>query len=592
MRTLALCTLAILEVSACSKLPTVLSEQEREFSIESENLVQFHTVLYYPKGEALHYPGYVLALEKSPRMDIDSADIKFVHPDATYLREESNSIFAHNTRETIEEFQKRDRNSLFISHIIKYDKPAAKDVTTTLIDQCFLYNAFEASDPVDGAREWEFRKVKQMHKEKVLTAHGIAWRRCPLYPPELAPADDAQGDRIKSTRSSETAAYLSNLEILQSQYQSASPRNYIYANGLDGLKKLECGMASHMREERYSHIVIIVMGWNTSQDEAIRNFNDIIGNMVEAARNETDSPLFRPLVIGVTWPSMWTNGFINLLSYPKKAKDADEVGLVWLNIVVNQTIPQLLQQMNPDPRLAPKVVLIGHSFGARAAMRAVFSGPLLAPEYSKEKAMPAPKVDLAVALQGAVSINRFDPQRSLEGAPYRDFRKLKNTKIVLTAAHGDSATSMPFWYRPTGAAATWDDKCGGDAPAPGFECMKTVKPGNREDEGAKGNPQRDTFDLCDANKGGVCNAVLPPINGNLLYIDTSEVVTAYNSPGTGGGAHSDIYRLPMGSLLWKLTKAYAPNPLSEADYRAPIKFKPSQQMYDDCTTEAELQPKR
>ncbi|GJH30174.1 alpha/beta hydrolase [Caballeronia novacaledonica] len=586
MRASVLCILATIELAACSNLPTALHQQEKAFSIDSENSLQFHTVLYYPKGEALHYPGYVLALEKSPRNDINGAGKKLVVSNAKYLEGERDGVFlAHNTRQTIDEFQNRDRKSLFISHIIKYDRPAAKDVTTTLIDQCFLYNSFEAQDPVDVNAKWEFKMVQKLSKDTVLDRHGIAWRRCPLYQPEQVTR--VPGVCTARTRKSETAVRSDNVEILRNQYQSAAPRNFVYINGLDALKKLECGMASHLREERYSHVVIIVMGWNTSQDEAIRNFNDIIGNMVEAARQEEGEgkALFRPLVVGVTWPSMWTNSFANVFSYPNKADDADEVGLVWLNIVVNRTIPQLLKQVSST--MAPKVVLIGHSFGARAAMRALFSGPLLAQDKDAKEPIPDPRVDLVVALQGAVSINRFDPEKSWEGAPYRDFQKMW-TQIVMTAASGDGATSLPFWYSPSGAASTWKKKCGDDASASTFECMKTVEynaPAT-SDSHSKHLP----FDLCFADDKGTCPVTLPRRDGKLLYIDTSAVVTTYNSPGTGGGAHSDIYRMPMGALLWKLTEAYAPNPLTPDDLCEPDTFEPSAQMYKDCTQEAELLP--
>ena len=67
-------------------------------------------------------------------------------------------------------------------------------------------------------------------------------------------------------------------------------------------------------------------------------------------------------------------------------------------------------------------------------------------------------VDLAVGLEGAVSVNRFIKDKSSEGAPYRDFAQI-GTKIVLTASDRDEATKTPVWYEPSGATRTWKKVC-------------------------------------------------------------------------------------------------------------------------------------
>lgn len=63
----------------------------------------------------------------------------------------------------------------------------------------------------------------------------------------------------------------------------------------------------------YSHILVFIMGWNTVQAEAVRNFNSMIGHLldeVEARRKtikckgqaEDVRPVcrFKPLFVGVT----------------------------------------------------------------------------------------------------------------------------------------------------------------------------------------------------------------------------------------------------------------------------------------------------
>jgi hypothetical protein len=37
----------------------------------------------------------------------------------------------------------------------------------------------------------------------------------------------------------------------------------------------------------------------------------------------------------------------------------------------------------------------------------------------------------------------------------------------------------------------------------------------------------------------------------VLYLDATKLIR-YRAPGTNGGAHSDIFRLPTGRLIWSL----------------------------------------
>lgn len=50
-----------------------------------------------------------------------------------------------------------------------------------------------------------------------------------------------------------------------------------------GLAALKDNLKHDLKTGAYSHILIIVMGWNTSQSEAVRNFNDIAGNIITAS---------------------------------------------------------------------------------------------------------------------------------------------------------------------------------------------------------------------------------------------------------------------------------------------------------------------
>lgn len=565
-----LLAIGLMSLASCSELSTVLDRQERNLAVDGIYEREFHTALYFPKGESLHYPGYVIGIEKSPRTVVGGPTManRFAYSDADYIATEQARWPAKSTRDILDVYDKH-RKALFLSHIIRYGAPLVVkkgSESSSLIDQCFVYNAFESQFPGD-------------------TRSVIAWHHCGLRPGE------SELNHVLVQPPSVSGAVNKKIDITTDQFQEAGDTNEIYHGGLNALKKLECGLVAHVNAEHYTHLVIIVMGWNTSQDEAIRNFNDIIGNMVDASEDkafaakfsgEGDAKVteaqFKPLVVGVTWPSYWNKSKLDVFSYFDKADDADELGLTWLNVLLNRTIPIVLAQPQKDKSGKPtsahplRVVLIGHSFGARAAMRALFGGPVLTPPSdptqprpSKETGKPTSMVDLAVGLEGAVSVNRFMPAKSAEGAPYRDYQTI-GTKIVLTASDYDQATTLPLWYKPSGSANVWREECTSkdkDKAGP-FECWRAA------DTFAYANkPDKVTgdFTVCRIADDGTCvpEKRLPaPFDNRVLYLNTSDGITRYNSPDTGGGAHSDIYRLPMGRLLYMLTEMYA-HPYAQND---------------------------
>jgi pimeloyl-ACP methyl ester carboxylesterase len=555
-----LAAIAVVIVASCSDLSTVLDRQEKNLAIDGVYERQFHTALYFPKGESLHYPGYLVGIEKSPRDVVGGPTTanRFAYPDADYIVADKARWPAKTTSDILKLYEDH-RKALFLSHIVRYGAPlVAKkgSESSALIDQCFVYNSFESQFPGDSGSV-------------------VAWRHCGLRPGE------SELNHVTVQVPSVSGAANTTRDITRDQFQEAGDAAEIYSGGLKALKKLECGLVAHVNAEHYTHLVIIVMGWNTSQDEAIRNFNDIVGNMVEASQDqqfaarfagageaEVAEAQFKPLVVGVTWPSYWNKSKLDFVSYFDKADDADELGLTWLNVLVNRTIPLVLAQPQKDKSGKPtsshslRVVLIGHSFGARVAMRALFSGPVLTPpanlknpQPSDGPAKPSPMVDLAVGLEGAVSVNRFIPSESAEGAPYRDYASI-GTKIVLTASKYDHATTLPVWYKPSGSAHVWREECGNATEV--FDCWSaadTFTYASRPEK-VTGN-----FTLCPFSGDGKCVPVstLPAKTekNKILYLNTSEGITRYNSPDTGGGAHSDIYRLPMGRLLYLLTETYA-----------------------------------
>lgn len=151
-----------------------------------------------------------------------------------------------------------------------------------------------------------------------------------------------------------------------------------------------------------------------------------------------------------------------------------------------------------------------------------------------------------------MSINRFFPKLGAEGAPYRDYARLTNTKIVLTASQFDSAVTIAKWTDPAGGYKSYEKACTQSIYSGAFHCMTASDTSSKIENGI--------FKLC--NLSETSDECADPLNSNvgprvIDYIDTSNGITEYNSLGTGGGAHSDIYRLPMGRLLWRLIQAYA-----------------------------------
>lgn len=512
----------------CGATDTVIAPSEKKLELNSPTTRSFHSMLYYPSGETLHNPGYIIGVEKSPKKTIGGpirpSDYYLLKHDA-YLDGEINGI--NDTRKQINRFTKYDRKSMFISHIIKNDFSIVKgSLNTPYItnDYCFVYNSYISE---------ELLEKPGMDLEKI-----NGWYAC------------------KTSSSIEDAK---NAQLLS-----------FYKNSDTGLNALRDNLKHDLKNGSYSHILIIVMGWNTSQSEAVRNFNDIAGNIISASlekkkikdnppvkqnkktvirsrvigpKESEDEGIFRPLIIGITWPSFWSTGIANVSSYPNKANDADELGIIWLNKIINKTIPESMSESG----VKLPIIAIGHSFGARAMTRALFSSPFI----NNEKMVTSP-VNLAISLQGAMSINRFLPKLGDEGAPYRDYAKLTNTKIVLTASRFDSAIKIAKWTDPSGGYKTYEKACTQSVYSGVFHCMTASDTPSKVEDGG--------FLLC--NRGETSDKCADPLKTNIGpgmidYIDTSNGITQYNSLGTAGGAHSDIYRLPMGRLFWRLIEAYA-----------------------------------
>jgi hypothetical protein len=545
----ALALSSVIALTACSADKTVLTAREDALSIDGSISRDFHASLYYPKGLGLHYPGYLIGVQKAYQDKVrgPSATGKkpsFLNLEPEYFKAEPADSWGLGSINRLKQITD-DWKALFVAHVTKYDwaqniRPDGADTPSSddypVLDSCLIYNAMSSPVLAHLSSDWQDLEG------------ALFWKHCLGAPTWPKPSSTA------------CAAELCGRAF--------------YENGVPALRALQASVTKDLDRGTFTHVLVIVMGWNTNQNEAIRNFNDITGNMIEAAREcgltsnahcqqqTARVPAFRPLVIGISWPSIWSYGWMNPLSYANKAGDADELGLSWLNLLTNRILPDAIKaSKEPVP-----LILIGHSFGARAALRATAAEPALAERAFPAIDPPHPGPQLVVGLQGAVSINRFDVSAGDEGAPLRDFQTFKNTQIVLTASQHDDAAGndLIVWHDAAGSGSVYDLACSrpGGWYAKVFRCLRAQDKSGREKPLPPGRPSAG-FSICEPKTVGPCRKFGEPLalesNKRVLYIDASDGITEFNTLGTGGNAHSDIYRLPMGRLLWMLVSSFAPD---------------------------------
>ncbi len=271
----------------------------------------------------------------------------------------------------------------------------------------------------------------------------------------------------------------------------------------------------------YTHLLIGAMGWDNDQVECLRRFNAVIDHARAAAQRAGEADTFNPLFVGITWPSVWGWHSVfglgefayKILSYGNKANDADEIGFGIANWLVNR-----LGANAKASHDGLKLVVFGHSFGARLTSRAVFSRVFLQDAPTKSP------VDLYVGLHGAFSVHRFMPNAGNEGSPYADV--LEETRnglhVVLTASRKDTAN-------PAARFLSRSPHVGG---GPGLDVAL-----------------RDTT--------GRFDVVVPDQDGTLrpgadakkvTYVDATEIVHD----------HSDVLNKEVGRLVWSAIRAFAP----------------------------------
>ncbi|OQY97764.1 MAG: hypothetical protein B6D35_14110 [Candidatus Brocadia sp. UTAMX2] len=355
--------------------------------------------------------------------------------------------------------------------------------------------------------------------------------------------------------------------FLYNAYDVYKDDNLNYEDGYEALECLEKRLVSDLKEKvhtwrrepekqekPYSHIIILSMGWNNNQQESIYRYNTILDNVKNVAHNEKGD-YFKPLVIGFTWPSVWSgieNNWLKkntvfLFSYFTKQGDADEIGCTIANWVIHKVVLSAKEEFQAYCKkeykedFSPRIVAIGHSMGARLLSQAIISKEYIKPEL--RKSFSTSHADLFIGLQGAFSAKRFVANEGGEGSPYAGFKDYE-TKFTLTSSQYDTANQ-------TARFITGSRHVGGKY---GLAYARKKK-------------NKDVFRVIKwtnnykADLDKLSPEEVKEDEKKVILIDAGVIVDGCNSnngENKPNDAHNDILDEDMGQLIWLLIKRFAP----------------------------------
>lgn len=352
----------------------------------------------------------------------------------------------------------------------------------------------------------------------------------PVITQVLRYTGDPLGDRNCALYSLYQTSGPDLMEFCDGRYPKIGDRyRTAFVDSWSAVQRLKGAMLRDAESGRYTHLIVAMMGWRTPQEEAIRNFNSLV-RAIRAAGNEN----FRPLFVGITWAAPWGGRWIDpiaeSIAYPETAELADTLGLTWLGVITDEIVLPLSSRLPTS--------FLTHSFGARAALTAVCIGPLIHPDPGIPRARPQGSIDRLFGFQAAVSLKRFTADRLTLVYEHVKFpNHCDHAKsIVLTTSRHDSATRKIVWADLAGNYRYYRRFC---------------------------RDQTDKLASCTSvDASGVIEGSYDE-RKKILFLDASELIR-FTAPGTEGGSHSDIFRLPIGQLIWSLI-ARPPPDLSRTD---------------------------
>ncbi len=316
-----------------------------------------------------------------------------------------------------------------------------------------------------------------------------------------------------------------------------------------------------LRKGNFTHIMVIVMGWNTDQEKSVKNFNELSTNLIMASRAaHAGGPPVKPLVIGVSWDSLWALGgkipqipdLLQASSLFSKKKLAEEVGRRFLTPVVMD----ILEARENAARQLP-IVMIGHSFGARAF--AFMLRHEVIPETTDsadvpDRLYPVPPTvkwafqskDKMIMLQGA-----FDIVHLFDRGALVDVLASKRLKLTLTASDFDTANGAAAVFAGfAGARETYDRVCGMGGRGLGSNAVADIGCGDAIDPAHV--PAYWGLALCNPYDKAIVPA-RPIRDQTVHYLDASKMINC-QTPFGGGGSHDDFYRPEVGRFLYNEVK--------------------------------------
>jgi hypothetical protein len=214
-------------------------------------------------------------------------------------------------------------------------------------------------------------------------------------------------------------------------YENLETNQNLLENSISQINEIKVFLDLKIKSEQYTHIILASTGWNNDQKKSIETYNKWIEITKNAAKYKNIK--FKPFIIGLTWPSAWKFASGNIISYFNKANDADEIGMTFANLLIWKALIPVLEGNSNT-----KLVLLGHSFGARILTRASHSKIILSENIESNR-----KIDFMIAAQGAFSINRFLNKKSAEGNLYTTYHPWK--KFIATSSKHDRAVDNVFY---------------------------------------------------------------------------------------------------------------------------------------------------
>lgn len=486
----AVAAIAAAALSGCAK-DTRIAEREKAYGTHSWGMSAFHRVVEGDKGLGFQFPGFLVGVEKAYRSRIGMPNPELLVEKCLDLKKlegtgDQDEDDVRALRKNVKDFM-YDPKGTFISHLVEYS--------------------------IHGAGTNNLQRIRE---DIFLDA----------YADEFDPQE----------------AFERGFNAVSAGCESA--KDCLRVRIMDNLK------TAKTEGHAYTHILLYAMGWNTDEQETIRNVNSLVTHLHEQRLLLRPPPdqHFKPLVVAIAWPSEWNWPYFEpvgkAFSYPVKSGDADEIGLLWANLILRHILVPAKREYGIP------LILIGHSFGARLLTRAVMSAHAL--ESPSGVPVCSDDVDLVVGLQGAFSVNRFIPSRGREGTPYRDFQKFAR-KYVFTWSEHDHAT-------PWAAFVTGALHVGG---RPGYKRSCKYPKLFAQFSVKTGAPP--SIELCpqpesqydDGKSRSWNDALADPTR--IVMVDASNIVR-YESHEHFGKAHSDIFTPQIAQLIWFSIEALRKSP--------------------------------